>query len=634
MALISLKDISLAFGGPLLFEQLNMQLEPGERVALLGRNGVGKTTLMKVMAGQIPVDLGEIAYQKGVKLTHLPQEIPSDVTGCVFDIVLAGLGERAQMVKEYHHVSHLLHTEQSDKLLRRLDDLQHQMDHANGWEINNQVEYAISQVKIDPDSNFEELSGGQKRKVLLARALVCNPEILMLDEPTNHLDIESITWLEEFLKAYKGTLFFVTHDRAFMNNLATRIVELDQGRIFSWTCGYDLFLERKAQALETEAMQQFHFEKKLAKEEVWVRQGVKARRTRDEGRVKALEAMRKEKQAQRQAIGQVKMRAEESERSGNLVIKANNLGFAYDNKCLVKDFSTRIMRGDKIGVIGPNGSGKTTLLRILVGQLAPQQGEVKIGTKIDLLYYDQLREALDEDKSVKENISGDADMITVNGKPKHVISYLQDFLFSPQRAQTPVRVLSGGERNRLLLARLFTKPSNVLIMDEPTNDLDIETLELLEDLLVKYSGTLFLVSHDRVFLNNIATSTIVMEGYGRINEYPGGYDDWLNQRQKKQNQHLAKPKPAASQEKNKLDKNPKPKKLSFKQAKELQELPLRIEQLEAEQKQIFNTMAQPDLYKKEPGKIKILEQRAEQIKQELPEMYKRWEELELIKGEE
>ncbi len=635
IALISLQDISLAFGGPPLFDKLSLQLEPRQRVALLGRNGVGKTTLMKVMVGQISVDSGEIVCQKGVKLTHLPQEVPNDVNGIVFDIVLSGLGERAKLLSEYHTVSHKLETQQSDSLLRRLDDLQHKMDHSNSWDMSYQVEQVIFQMKLDPDSEFSCLSGGQKRKVLLAKALVCSPDILMLDEPTNHLDIESITWLEDFLKTYKGTLFFVTHDRAFMNSLSTHIVELDQGRIFSWPCDYPTFLERKAQALEIEAMQRQNFDKKLAKEEVWVRQGVKARRTRDEGRVKALESMRKEKQAQRQLIGQVKMQAGESDRSGNLVIKALNLGFSYGDKCLIKDYSTRIMRGDKIGVIGPNGSGKTTLLKILVGQLSPQVGEVRIGTKIDLLYYDQLRESLDEDKSVKENVSGDADMITVNGKTKHIFGYLQEFLFSPERAKTPVRVLSGGERNRLLLARLFTKPSNVLVMDEPTNDLDIETLEMLEDLLLKYSGTLFLVSHDRAFLNNIATSTIVLEGQGQINEYPGGYDDWQMQHKNKSrsNPEQINKDIVKNKSKDKKTLKTKPKKLTFKQEKELKEIPLKIEKLEAEQAKIFKDMSQPDFYQKAKNEIKQMTERLNLIKQALPDMYKKWEELESIKKE-
>ncbi|MFH2137867.1 MAG: ATP-binding cassette domain-containing protein [Candidatus Omnitrophota bacterium] len=628
IALISLKDISLAFGGPLLFDKLSLQLEPGERVALLGRNGVGKTTLMKIMVGQVAVDSGEIAYQKGMHLTHLPQEVPNDINGNVFDIVLSGLGERAQILSAYHHVSHLLETRQSNELLRKLDDLQHQIDHTNGWEINTQVENAITQMKLDPDSNFKQLSGGQKRKVLLAKALVCNPEILLLDEPTNHLDIESITRLEEYLKSYKGTLFFVTHDRTFMNNLSTRIVELDRGRIFSWTCGYKTFLERKAQSLDIEATQREQFGKKLAKEEVWIRKGIKARRTRDEGRVRALEKMREEKKAQRQVIGQVKMRAEESERSGQLVIQAKDISYAYGDNCLIKNFSTQIMRGDKIGVIGPNGSGKTTLLKILVGQLEPQNGSLKLGTKIDLLYYDQLREELDEEKSVKENVCGLAEFITVNGKTKHIFGYLEDFLFSPERAKTPVKVLSGGERNRLLLARLFTKPSNVLVMDEPTNDLDIETLELLEELLLKYSGTLFLVSHDRAFLNNIAMSTIVIEGEGEIKEYPGGYDDWLMQR--KPIESKKKIKATLKKEKPRQPKLAKQKKLSHKEELELKNLPVKIEKMETEQAQIFQVMSQSEFYKKDKKEIKQLNEKVEQIKADLPALYKRWEELEGI----
>ena len=629
ISLISLQDISLAFGGPPLFDKLSLQLEPGQRVALLGRNGVGKTTLMKVMVGQIAVDSGEIVCQKGIQRTLLPQEIPNDINGNVFDLVLSGLGERAQILKEYHYVSHLLETKQSNGLLRKLDDLQHQMDHTNGWDINNQVEYAITQMKLDHNSKFEHLSGGQKRKVLLAKALVCSPEILLLDEPTNHLDIESITWLEEFLKSYKGTLFFVTHDRAFMNNLSTCIVELDRGRIFSWPCGYKTFLDRKAQALEVEATQRTQFDKKLAKEEIWIRKGIKARRTRNEGRVRALKIMREEKQAQRQLIGQVKMRAEESGRSGQLVIKATNICYSYGDKCLIRNFSTRIMRGDKIGVIGPNGSGKTTLLRILVGQIEAQKGNIKLGTKINLLYYDQLREKLDKEKSVRENVCGPSDLITVNGKTKHVFGYLQDFLFSPERAKTPVKVLSGGERNRLLLARLFTKPSNVLVMDEPTNDLDIETLELLEELLLKYSGTLFLVSHDRAFLNNIATSTIVLEGEGEIKEYPGGYDDWLIQR--KPAKSKKKVKATSNKENVQHHKPAKPKKLSYKDKLELKNLPAKIEKMEAEQKQIVNVIAQPDFYQKDRSKIKQLNEKVNQIRESLKDLYNRWEELERVK---
>ncbi len=626
MALISLQDISVAFGGPLIFDKLSLQLEPGERVALLGRNGVGKTTLMKVMVGQISVGSGEIVYQKGIQLTYLHQEIPINVNGNVFDIILSGLGERSQILSEYHHISYQLQTKQTNELLRKLDNLHTQIDHTNGWEINSLVEYIITQMKLDPDSNFEHLSGGQKRRVLLAKALVLSPEVLFLDEPTNHLDIESIIWLEAFLKNYKGTLFFVTHDRAFMNNLSTRIVELDRGKIFSWPCDYKTFLDRKAKALDVEVSQRAEFDKKLAKEEVWIRKGVKARRTRNEGRVRALKIMREEKQAQRQVIGQVKMKAGDSERSGQLVIKVTNICYDYGDNCLIKNFSTRIMRGDKIGVIGPNGSGKTTLLKILVGQLECQKGDVRLGTKIDLLYYDQLREELDEEKTVKENICGPVDTITINGKTRHIFAYLQDFLFSPERANTPVKVLSGGERNRLLLARLFTKPSNVLVMDEPTNDLDIETLELLEELLLEYSGTLFLVSHDRAFLNNIVTSTIALEGEGEINEYPGGYDDWLIQRKPVENKENVKS--VSKKEKVKQNKIEKSKKLSYKDERELRKLPVRIEKMEEEQERIFNIMAIPEFYQKDPNEIVQFNEKLGEIKETLKELYSRWEELE------
>src|SRR3989338_7499215 len=529
MALISLQEISVAFGGPLLFDGLSLQLETKERVVLLGRNGVGKTTLMKVIAGQMGVDTGEVVRQQGIEVTHLPQEVPPALEGNVFDIVAQGLGKRGELLQEYHHVSHRLHTEHTKALMRRLDHLQEQLDHTQSWDISSQVELVIAKMGLDPEAQFHQLSGGQKRKTLLAKALVINPDILLLDEPTNHLDIQAIDWLEAFLEDHAGTLMFVTHDRMFMRHMATRIVELDRGKIFSWSCDYATFLERKQMALENEEARWENFDKKLAEEEVWIRKGVKARRTRNEGRVKALERLRDAKKAQRHVIGQVSMQAQEAGRSGHLVAKVSNLGFSYGEHCLVKDFSTNIMRGDKIGIIGPNGSGKTTLVRLILGKMTPQKGKVRLGTKLEIAYFDQLREDLDEEISVMDNVTRGSDTVTINGKPRHIIGYLQEFLFTPDRARTPVRVLSGGERNRLLLARLFTKPSNVLVMDEPTNDLDVETLELLEELLLDYSGTLLLVSHDRTFLNNVVTSTIVLEGGGVINEYAGGYDDWRSQ---------------------------------------------------------------------------------------------------------
>lgn len=630
MALISLHEISVAFGGPLLFDGLTLHLEAGERVALLGRNGTGKTTLMKVIAGQMAVDGGKIVRQQGVEITHLPQEIPAGITGNVFDIVASGLGKRGDRIKDYHHVSHQLHTDHSPELMRKLDRLQTEIDRTQGWDISNQVEYVIAQMKLDPESDFRNLSGGQKRRTLLAKALVLNPHILLLDEPTNHLDIDSINWLEGFLKNYPGTLLLVTHDRMFMRNIATRIIELDRGRLFSWSCDYETFLIRKQNALDNEAARQAEFDKTLAEGEIWVRKGIKARRTRNEGAVRALERMREEKKSQRKAIGQVNMRAQEAEISGHLVIKASHLGYSYGDTCLIKDFSTQIMRGDKIGVIGPNGSGKTTLLRLLLGEMTPTKGKVRLGTNLEVAYYDQLREQLDEEKTVIENVSGKNDTVTINGKPRHIIGYLQDFLFSPERARTPVKVLSGGERNRLFLARLFTRPSNVLVMDEPTNDLDIETLELLEELLVDYSGTLLLVSHDRAFLNHVVTSTMVLEGDGMIAEYPGGYDDWLSQRRTAIKE--AEPKAKESTEKE-IVRREKPRrlKLSFKEEKELASLPETIERLEGERGELFSLMSDAGYFRKSPAEMSEAKARLGTIEEELLSAYERWEYLEELR---
>lgn len=622
MALISLQEICLAFGGPPIFDHLSLHVEQGERVALLGRNGMGKTTLMKVMSGELKVDEGEVIYQKGIRVTHLPQEVPVDITGSVFDVVLSGLGGRQKLLHDYHHVNHRLATEYSEKLMEELGRLQAEMDRTNAWETNLQVEDVIAHMKLDPESMFEHLSGGQKKRALLAKALVQKPEVLLLDEPTNHLDVESIEWLENFLKSYSGTIFFVTHDRMFMSNLATKIAELDRGRLWSWTCDYPTFLERKQAALEIEAAERAEFDKKLAREEVWIRQGIKARRTRNQGRVVALQKLRAEKQAQRQVMGKVRMKAQEGERSGQLVTKAENLNHSYGDKILIKNFSTEIMRGDKIGLIGPNGCGKTTLLKILLGQLEPQSGTVKPGTNLQIAYYDQLREKIDENKTVVENVCDSGDTVTINGRPKNVMGYLQDFLFSPERARTPAKVLSGGERNRLFLARLFTKPSNLLVMDEPTNDLDVETLELLEELLVDYSGTLLLVSHDRAFLNNVVTSTIALEGEGVIHEYAGGYDDWLIQRRTPAKQ--AQPAVAPAPEKSEANKQ---KKISAQEQKELKLLPGKIEKVEAEQAALFQLMAAPEFYKKDPKEAARIKEKSEALSQELAQLYRRWENL-------
>lgn len=630
MALISLQEVSLAFSGRPIFDQLTLHLEPGERVALLGRNGSGKTTLMKVMAGQLGIDHGEFVSQKGIQITHLAQEVPTGIKGTVFDIVLSGLGTRAKLLSDYHHVSHRLHSEHTPELLRQLDTLQSELDHTNSWDTNNQVEEVISRIKLDSESDFEKLSGGQKRRVLLAQALVLKPEVLLLDEPTNHLDIDSINWLEDFLRNYSGTVFFVTHDRMFMAHLATRIIELEGARLFSWACDYKTFLERKKIALEIEEAQQADFDKKLSEEEVWIRKGVKARRVRNEGRVKALERMRQERRARRQVIGQARIPSHEADPSGHLVIKAAHLGFSYGENCLIRDFSTQIMRGDKIGVIGPNGCGKTTLLRILLGELLPQKGKVRLGTNLEITYFDQLREQLDPEKTVMQNVSGENETVTINGKPRHIISYLRDFLFAADRVRVPVKVLSGGERNRLLLARLFTKPSNLLVMDEPTNDLDIETLELLEELLLEYSGTLLLVSHDRSFLNNVVTSTFALEGDGIINEYAGGYDDWLNQR--KSIAAAEKPKTKVVKETVVREKPITPRKLSFKEERELERLPAEIEKLEAEQDALYTLLADIHFYEKDPKEIAQTKARLETVEDELLRALERWEYLEGSRG--
>jgi len=623
MALISLQDISLSFGGLPIFDELSLQLETGERTALLGRNGAGKTTLMKVMAGQVGISSGKVAYQKGITVAHLPQEVPADLEGTVFDIVLQGFGERVKLLSEYHHLTQRLETEYSEQLMAQLERLQTEMNHTNGWETQTQVETVIKRVNLDPETEFNSLSGGQKRRALFAKALVKSPDVLLLDEPTNHLDIESIEWLETFLKEYKGSLLFVTHDRVFMEHLATRIVELERARIFSWSCRYSLFLERKQQALEVEAAEQARFEKKLVKEEAWIRQGIKARRTRNEGRVRALEKLREQKRTQRTAVGLSKLRLQDFDRSGQLVTKAEHLSFAYGDLTLIRDFSTQIMRGDKIGLIGANGSGKTTLLRLLLGEIEPQQGTIKLGTNLQIAYFDQMRAQLDENKTVAENISP-GDSVTINGRPRNIMGYLQDFLFAPARARTPIKVLSGGERNRLLLAKLFTKPANLLVMDEPTNDLDIETLELLEEMIAEYSGTLLLVSHDRAFLNDVVTSTIVLEGNGDVREYIGGYDDWVRQRQ----DPLSPVKERPVLKKSQTTKVSDGKKLSFQEKQELAKLPAQIENLETSQGDLFQQMSAPAFYKLSPKEIAAIQNEAGRVKLAIEKAYQRWQDLE------
>jgi len=601
MALLSLQQISLRFGGPLLLDKVDLQLERAERVCLIGRNGEGKSTLLKLINGELIPDSGEIARQKGLCTAYLSQEIPRELDGTVYEIVQDGLenADRSQVKRDIH----------------------------NDWEKRHQVEKVISLMELDADAEFKVLSSGLKRRVLLAKGLVCKPEILLLDEPTNHLDIASIDWLEEFLLRYEGTVFFVTHDRVFLKNIARRIIELDRGNLVDWECDYETFLTRKQAVLDAEEKQWSTFDKKLAKEEVWLRQGIKARRTRNEGRVRDLEKMRTVRKERRTLSGTVRMQAQEAERSGTKVIKVEGLEYGYDNTPVIKGFSTTIMRGDKVGIIGPNGAGKSTLLRLLLGELTPQEGIVEHGTHLQIAYFDQLREQLQDDKSVFYNVGDGNDFITLNGKQQHVIGYLQKFLFSPDRARTTVRVLSGGERNRLLLARLFTRPANVIVMDEPTNDLDVETLELLEDLLLDYKGSLLLVSHDRAFLNNVVTSTIVFEGEGEVNEYVGGYDDWI--RQRKQIETSSK-----KQVKSKTDRQKKSpaqtRRLSYKEQRELVALPRKIEELEEEQKKLYKAVSDPLLYKNGDDEAAVIRTRLSTLDSELADAYQRWESLETL----
>ncbi|NOY63285.1 MAG: ATP-binding cassette domain-containing protein, partial [Gammaproteobacteria bacterium] len=530
MSLITLRDVSVSFGGPHLLNKANLQIEPNERVCLIGRNGEGKSTLLKVIMGEVETDEGQIESGDALRITALEQQVPHNIKGSVFDVVAQALGEQGELLKAYHHLLHDLSENADEKLLNQLERIQQQLDDTGAWQLEQRVEKVLSRLDLDPELEFSALSGGLKRRVLLARALLPEPDLLLLDEPTNHLDIDSIRWLEEFLCQFRGALLFITHDRTLLRRLATRIVELDRGIITSWPGDYDNYLRRKSEALEAEAKQNALFDKKLAQEEVWIRQGIKARRTRNEGRVRALKQLRVERQARRQQQGQARLRIQDHKASGKIVIEVDNASFSYGSTPCIRNFSTIIQRGDKIGIIGPNGCGKSTLIRLLLGELEAQQGSIKRGTRLEVAYFDQLRSHLDDEKTVADNVADGADKVIVNGHERHIISYLQDFLFPPQRARSPVSALSGGEKNRLLLAQLFAKPANFLVMDEPTNDLDVDTLELLEELLMEFKGTVLLVSHDRAFLNNIATSTLAFEGNGTFNDYVGGYDDWLRQR--------------------------------------------------------------------------------------------------------
>ena len=631
MTLLTLKNISVAFGGPLLLDGISLQLEVGDRLCLMGRNGMGKSTLLKLISGELVPDGGEISRQQGLRVALVAQEVPQGLVGTVFDVVAGGMGKAAELLAEYHHVGQRLASEGGEALLKRLESLQKALEDEGGWRLHQEVERVLSRLKLDPEAEFPTLSGGTKRRVLLARALVAAPDILLLDEPTNHLDIETIVWLEEYLLKHVTTFVFVTHDRSFARRMATRIAELDRGRLYAFPCGYDAFMEKREALLEAEVTRQALFDKKLAQEEVWVRQGIKARRTRNEGRVRALKKMREERRERRERLGKVKMKMQEAERSGSLVVEAEGVSFSYDGRSVIRNLTTTIMRGDRVGIIGPNGAGKTTLLRLLLGELTPQLGEIRLGSRREVIYFDQLREQLDLNRTVQENVGEGNDTIIVNGKSRHIIGYLQDFLFTPERARTPVHILSGGERNRLLLAKLFTRPSNVLVMDEPTNDLDAETLDLLEELLMDYSGTLLLVSHDREFLNNVVTSTLVLTGTGEVREYVGGYDDWLRQSAAEFTPGpAAVPAPAApAKTRNQPER---PRKLTFKEERELEALPERIGKLEAEQGALHRRLSDPEFYRTAGSEVARLNGRLAELEKELEEAYRRWEELESLRG--
>jgi len=632
MALIGMRDVCWGFDESPLLENVTFQIEKGERVCVVGRNGVGKSTLLKLLGGEMAPDSGDIWRHQGISVATLEQDVPAGFDGTIFDVVAEGLGETGRALAEHSRICRHIGTGENAQLAKRRDELQHMLDAGDEWALLTRVENILSRTRLDPESRFADLSAGLKRRTLFARALARKPDILLLDEPTNHLDIDTIIWMEAFILRYVKTLLFITHDRTFLKAIASRIIELDRGRLVSYDCDYTTYLKRRQAALEIEETQNRVFDKKLSQEETWIRKGIKARRARNEGRVRSLQKMRAAYQDRRRIIGNVKLQVQEVERTGKLVIEARAVSLSYGPTPIVRDFSTVIMRGDKVGIIGPNGVGKTTLLNILLKTARPETGRVRHGTNLQVVYFDQLRTQLDEQKTVRDNIVSGNDFIVFNGQKRHVISHLQDFLFSPQRCRTPVRVLSGGEKNRLMLAKLFTQPANVLVLDEPTNDLDAETLELLEELLFEYQGTLLLVSHDRSFLNNVVTSTIVFEGNGRVAEYPGGYDDWLSQGTQpatervpgKNGRKKVRPKPQARPS----------RKLGYMQKREMQDLPQKIEALESEQKKLFTILSDPLFYKKEKDEIAGIRSDLDRVEREIETAYRRWEELDTMQSQE
>ena len=638
MSLINLTNAYLSFSDAPLLDHIDMSIEVNERVCLVGRNGAGKSTLLKVLNKEVPLDDGQIVYENNVVVSRLQQDPPRDVQGNVFDFVAEGLQEQAQLLKDYHELSHRVEQEPSESNLAKLAKMQEQLDHQNGWQLENRIRNVISSLSLDSEAQLSSLSGGWLRKAALAKALVCQPTVLLLDEPTNHLDIETIKWLEEFLKGFNGSIVFISHDRSFIRQMATRIIDLDRGKIASWSGNYDNYLLGKEEALRVEELQNAEFDKKLAQEEVWIRQGIKARRTRNEGRVRALKAMRQEYSERRQVMGSAKMQIEEALRSGKIVFELENVTYQVDDKLLVNDFSVQVLRGDKIALIGPNGIGKTTLLKLMLGNLKPTSGRVHCGTKLEVAYFDQYRLELDPEKTVMDNLAEGKQEVMVNGRSRHVLGYLQDFLFPPKRARTPVRALSGGERNRLLLAKLFLKPSNLLVLDEPTNDLDIETLELLEELVNDYQGTVLLVSHDRQFVDNVVTQCWFFEEKGHIGIYAGGYADALQQQQQAQpvkvstvnSSQQPKKESNTTNNQNKESVVKKKVKLSYNEQRELAELPSKIEQLEIVIADLQTQIGQSDFFNQPHDITGPILQSLSDKEAELEAVFERWEQLEAL----
>lgn len=633
MSLISMHGAWLSFSDAPLLDNAELHIEDNERVCLVGRNGAGKSTLMKILNREQGLDDGRIIYEQDLVVARLQQDPPRNVAGSVYDFVAEGIEEQAEYLKRYHDISRLVMTDPSDKNLNEMARVQEQLDHHNLWQLESRINEVLAQLGLDPNAALSSLSGGWLRKAALGRALVSNPRVLLLDEPTNHLDIEAIDWLEGFLKSFNGTIIFISHDRSFIRNMATRIVDLDRGKLVSYPGDYDQYLLEKEEALRVEELQNAEFDRKLAQEEVWIRQGIKARRTRNEGRVRALKAMRRERGERREVMGTAKMQVEEATRSGKIVFEMENVNYQIDGKQLVKDFSAQVQRSDKIALIGPNGCGKTTLLKLMLGQLQADSGRIHVGTKLEVAYFDQHRAELDPDKTVMDNLAEGKQEVMVNGKPRHVLGYLQDFLFHPKRAMTPVRALSGGERNRLLLARLFLKPSNLLILDEPTNDLDVETLELLEELIDGYQGTVLLVSHDRQFVDNTVTECWIFEGDGKIGRYVGGYHDARGQ----QVQHLAFKQPVVK--KNEESVAPKAEivkrasgKLSYKLQRELEQLPQQLEELEAKLETLQAQVADAAFFSQPHEHTQKVLADLSDAEQELEQAFERWEYLEALKN--